>query len=93
MPNPNRSSDDLGLDAAAAAGKAAVFAGDDLVGKFADPADPAAAGEPGFDPEAALVGEEGGLLCEGRTILRMSFFCFSASINSYLKKKKKKNNS
>ena len=43
-------------------------------------------GDLGFAEGAALVATAGFVeaLCDGRTIFRMSFFCFSASISSYL---------
>ena len=43
-------------------------------------------GDLGFAEGAALVATAGfaEALCDGRTIFRMSFFCFSASISSYL---------
>ena len=43
-------------------------------------------GDLGFAEGAAVVAIAGFVeaLCDGRTIFRMSFFCFSASISSYL---------
>ena len=43
-------------------------------------------GDLGFTEGAAMVATAGLVeaLCDGRTIFRMSFFCFSASISSYL---------
>ena len=43
-------------------------------------------GDLGFAEGAVLVATAGFVeaLCDGRTIFRMSFFCFSASISSYL---------
>ena len=43
-------------------------------------------GDLGFAEGAALLAIAGFVeaLCDGRTIFRMSFFCFSASISSYL---------